>query len=269
MVTALWKKCGVRYNLAKVPEDVPLETEDTFIHGPVLGKGGVCASLPVVYAAVGRRLGYPIKLVKARSATAGHVFCRWDDPKGERLNIDVNYTGMSALPDDEYRTGRYQLSAEAEREGGYLRSETPRQELAGFLVNRSFRWQDAKNYRRAVEAQAWSSALVPELPIEQNTLRARLGDWDTELARTRPAAFPPLHIRCEGRRYPATVPLRLEQDALGLEATENLLRDPRHEARWWRPMREGRFVPDAPRAALVDFDAAGYCHVSFRFGNSL
>jgi hypothetical protein len=231
MVTALWQKCGVRYNPAKVSPDVPPETPDVFIHGPLLGAGGTCASLPVVYAAVGRRLGYPIKLVTARGMNTGHVFCRWDDPEGERVNIEVNHTGMAAPLDDDYRTGRYQISAEVERDGGYLVSLTPRRELAGFLFDRGVCWQGAGNHRRAVEAQAWSCAPEPDLPIVQNTLLRRLHEWEAELAWTRPAAFPPLYLRCERRRWPAEVPLRLELEALGLEATENLLRDPRHEAR--------------------------------------
>ena len=52
-----------------------------FIHGIIDGPGGTCASMPVLYVAVGRRLGYPLKLVEAR----GHLLLRWDDPLGQRL----------------------------------------------------------------------------------------------------------------------------------------------------------------------------------------
>lgn len=61
MITVLQRDLGVRYNPAKSPEDVPLTLEDTFIHGIIQGEGGTCNSLPVVYVAVGRRLGYPLK----------------------------------------------------------------------------------------------------------------------------------------------------------------------------------------------------------------
>ena len=91
MTTLLWRELGIRYNPAKIPEDVPFDTADTFIYGAVLGEGGTCATLPVVYAAVGRRLGYPIKLV----ACARHLFARWQGEGGERFNIEVNYTGTS------------------------------------------------------------------------------------------------------------------------------------------------------------------------------
>ena len=49
LVSTLQKECGVRYNPAKIPEDVPLDAADMFVYGAVLGEGGTCASLPVLY----------------------------------------------------------------------------------------------------------------------------------------------------------------------------------------------------------------------------
>ncbi|MFN0066642.1 MAG: hypothetical protein ACKVYV_03300, partial [Limisphaerales bacterium] len=46
---------------------------------------GTCSSLPVLYVAVGRRLGYPLRLVATRS----HLFVRWDG-MGERFNVDAS-----------------------------------------------------------------------------------------------------------------------------------------------------------------------------------
>ena len=134
MTTVLIKNCGARYNEAKIPLDVPLDLDDTFIHGIIQGQGGTCASLPVVWAAVGRRLGYPIKLVSTRSRVAGHLFARWDGG-GERFNIEVNNTGMGTTTDDEFRGEPYGLTPEMEAAGDYLKSKTPRQELAGSSPN--------------------------------------------------------------------------------------------------------------------------------------
>ena len=41
------------------------QPEDVFIHGMIVegGKGGTCASMPVLYVAVGRRIGLPLYLV--------------------------------------------------------------------------------------------------------------------------------------------------------------------------------------------------------------
>ena len=73
---------GVKYNL-KRSEDINFsDSRDLFIHGIIGdGEGGTCVSMPVLYVAVGRRLGYPLKLVLAKA----HVFCRWEGKKGDRL----------------------------------------------------------------------------------------------------------------------------------------------------------------------------------------
>jgi hypothetical protein len=62
LATVLQRQCGVRYNAEKISADASFTTEDTFVHGIIQGNGGTCGSLPVLYAAVGRRLGYPLKL---------------------------------------------------------------------------------------------------------------------------------------------------------------------------------------------------------------
>src|SRR5262249_48450501 len=76
--TVVWKGAGVHYNTAKVPEDALWDLSDSFIHGAIYGDGGTCATLPIIYTAVGRRLGYPIKLVCAWGPKWQHLFCRWD-----------------------------------------------------------------------------------------------------------------------------------------------------------------------------------------------
>ena len=265
LVSALWQKCGIRYNMAKVPEEVPLDAADVFIHGPLLGRGGTCASLPVVYAAVGRRLGYPIKLVAARTRTSGHLFARWEGTEGERFNIDVSPTGLCSHPDDFYRTGDFALSPQEERDGGYLKSMTPRQEMAGFLVNRGKQWARYRQHRLAVEALAHATVLVPELPIYLNTLLQAMHAWKDDLDKARPCAgFPQLWLRADQRRYPA-LPVDVEEGILAMEATETLLKSPELEARWWKPMRQGRLVPGSPKLARAEFGPTLECQVSFQF----
>jgi hypothetical protein len=74
MVTALQRHCGVRYDPAKIGIDVnaPFDLSEMFVHGIVDGPGGTCATLPVLYVAIGRRLGYPLKLVGGKH----HLFFR-------------------------------------------------------------------------------------------------------------------------------------------------------------------------------------------------
>jgi hypothetical protein len=58
-------------------------TDHVFLSG-LLGpeRRGTCSSMPVLYVAVGRRLGYPLKLV----TTKGHLFVRWEGA-GERFSL--------------------------------------------------------------------------------------------------------------------------------------------------------------------------------------
>ncbi len=265
MVTVLQRNLGVRYNPAKIDLSVPLDTGDIFIHGAILGQGGTCASLPVVYAAVGRRLGYPLKLVTARTIRqAGHVFVRWDDPNGERFNIDATSTGLVTSDDDYYRTGLYAISPETEQGAGYLKSLSPREELGGFLMERAHRWLDFRRFRRAVEAFAWASALAPHNTFLLNTLKMTLNDWRRELQALTPARFPEIYIGSPQRRFPAALPVEVEIDILGLEATENLLKDPQHDHNLWQPLRAGALLAEIPVRADADFTSTG-CRIAMRF----
>src|SRR5262249_14324829 len=101
MIAVFQRQCGFRYNYATTAENCPFRPEDTFVQGILFGEGGTCASLPVLYAAIGRRLGYPLKIVKAigKRGTNSHFFCRWDDPGGERFNIETTAAdGLCCLP---------------------------------------------------------------------------------------------------------------------------------------------------------------------------
>jgi hypothetical protein len=78
------------------------DSRDHFIHGPISGYGGTCASLPILTIAIARRMGYPLKLV----ATQGHTFARWDGLDGTRFNIDGHANGDSGggpnIREDDY-----------------------------------------------------------------------------------------------------------------------------------------------------------------------
>jgi hypothetical protein len=79
------------------------DSRDVFIHGMIPGPhgdapGGTCASMPVLYCAVARRLGFPLKLLSAQ----GHLATAWVDPKRGRLfNVEGSSRGFS-FPDDAH-----------------------------------------------------------------------------------------------------------------------------------------------------------------------
>jgi len=133
------------------------------LHGMVGGPGGTCASMPIMYVAVGRRLGYPLKLVQTR----GHLFARWDDPEGkcfgfpETFNVEGAGEGIASYDDEHYKTWPEPWTNIDETEGWYLKSMTPREELASFLAMRGDCLTDNGRLAEAVQAYEWASALAP------------------------------------------------------------------------------------------------------------
>lgn len=264
MIALLARTFGVRHNPAKVSLDVPLDVADTFLHGILWGNGGTCASLPVLYAAVGRRLGYPIKLAKTQGESlnqpgrrVGHCFARWEGSDGERFNIDVWDGRFCSPPDDYYRTA-YQVTPEAEQVLGLIRSLTPKEELALFLENRAYCWLDLEQHRQAVYALIPACALDP-CPGSFNTLALFLGQWHDRLMRQRPPVMPALTIQLPPRQFFPALPEELERRLLHVNALDLLLQKPEYRQRWWDPMRQrfGHLPADLPGQIVVQYRTDG------------
>ncbi|MGH7136431.1 MAG: transglutaminase family protein, partial [Pirellulales bacterium] len=187
LLQVLQEDFGVRYNATRAADPsfqdsrrVPdfRDSRDLFIHGIIDGHGGTCGSMPVVYVAVGRRLGYPLKLVETRA----HLFIRWDDPLGtrfgvpERFNIEGAGYGMASYPDSHYETWPEPWTSAEFAAGCYLRSLSPREELASFLATRAHCLIDNRRPTEAIQAFRWASTLVPKDERYRNEL-ARLQRW--------------------------------------------------------------------------------------------
>ena len=163
MVTVLQQDFGVRYNPDRIRNPDFRDAADLFIYGMLGGNGGTCASMPVLYTAVGRRLGWPIKMVHARA----HLFCRWDDPEGrhpfgkERFNLEATGQGASFPTDDYYRTWPEPLSDEMVQLLGYLNSISPETEFADFLVLRGHCLEDNGWIGKACDAYRAACQFTP------------------------------------------------------------------------------------------------------------
>lgn len=172
LTRVLWHKYGVHYceeerDIASAADWV--DASRRLIHGG-LGpqRQGSCASLPILLTAVGRRLGYPLRLVHS----PGHLFCRWDSPEHpnpawrERRNIEFN-GDLGSHPDEDYyerpvRWTPLTFQMEAQREIPlYLRSLTPAEELASCLVQRAYVLEAHQRFSAARAAFGAAVSLAP------------------------------------------------------------------------------------------------------------
>lgn len=212
------------------PDAPPTDSRDDFIHGIIEGRGGTCASLPVLYVALGRRLGYPLKLV----AAARHLFARWDDPGGERFNIEIsNPGGLDTHSDDHYLDWPVPIRGTEWQEVFHFRSLTPREELACAWAKRGFCLRANGLPREAVKAFGVAWSLTPDNVLSECAMQVAMKEWK--------AAFPAwierrrrLDIVWPPRVYPG-LPLELEQDIIELDVIEGLLKSD----------------PSAPRGTVV------------------
>jgi hypothetical protein len=215
MATVLQQDCGVRYDPDLVDrDDFFSRSEHLFIHGVIQGKSGTCSSLPPVYVAVGRRLGYPLKLVQ----THCHLFARWDDPAtGERFNVECTSRGLNCHPDDYYRNWpRPTTPRDAERYG-WLISQSPREDLAWFLVCRGHCLLDNRLYRQAVEAYAQAVALTSSHQGYLSCVRSALVRWGDHLGRS---ALP--HLPRQTARSSSWLASDLQDELTRLQFVEDL-----------------------------------------------
>ncbi|MBI5396096.1 MAG: hypothetical protein HZA91_12440 [Verrucomicrobia bacterium] len=170
MITVLQRDLGLRYNPGRIaaPTAADLnsgeffsDSKDLFLHG-LLGERrmGTCASMPVLYVAVGRRLGYPLHLVRGKS----HLFVRWETSDGkERLNIEGSARGLVTHPDEHYKSWPFPIEEKEILDGQYLKNLTAAEEVAEFLVNRACCLARNGRASEAREAMIHASRLAPKI----------------------------------------------------------------------------------------------------------
>jgi hypothetical protein len=156
---------GVHYDVnrqagpaASIEQDGFFADPDAVFLSGLLGtqRKGTCSSMPVLYVAVGRRLGYPLKLV----TTKGHLFVRWEGA-GERFNVEVTGEGLNRFPDAYYREWPFPLTDEEVAEEGYLKSLSPAEELAVFLSVRGMCLLEVAQVAEAADAFEAAARLAP------------------------------------------------------------------------------------------------------------
>lgn len=134
LVLTLKNLLGVHYNIDQAVMPTFEDSRDQFLHGLTdSNHGGTCVSMPVLMVAIGRRLGYPLKLALAHE----HVYFRWDDGTSPPLNFEcTNPEGMDSHSDEHFMVWPRSMSAKDLDHREFLVSLTPKEELAVFLAAR-------------------------------------------------------------------------------------------------------------------------------------
>ena len=180
MATVLQQDFNVRYNPDPEKRRGPLvlssddltfynDTRDIFIYGLLNDTPqGTCASMPVLYAAIGRRLGYPLKLVNAKD----HWFLRWEDAH-VRFNIEcTSDRGVNCYPDAEYMEWPLPISKKERATGMYLKSLTPKKELAALLNLRAICLEQAGRKNQGLTCKLYADELLEKEGVDLKTVNA-------------------------------------------------------------------------------------------------
>ena len=165
IVTIVQREFGVQYRRDLMDGDLDWrDCRGVFVNGTLNGFGGTCTSMPVLYTAIGRRLGFPLHLV----GTKAHLFCRWEDGE-ERFNIEGAGRGMNSYPDEHYHEWPISITQQDISMRFYLHNQTPRESLAWYINQRGGVLRDNMQYEAAVRHYYHARELWPNHPHMQGT----------------------------------------------------------------------------------------------------
>ena len=140
------------------------DSSDWFLHGLLSDKRfGTCSSMPYLYVAVGRRLGYPVSIAGAHM----HNYVYYDEGDGKHFNVEATENrGLFTPTDDEYRHPPWGAPSEADyyESRGLLRPMSNQFCLAHLLATRASIFR--AHGRHDEEAKTWEIAAhyFPDTP---------------------------------------------------------------------------------------------------------
>lgn len=194
LITVLQEDLGIRYNpdLIEVPDE---KVNEAFLTNPsnmfltgILGpkRMGTCSSMPVLYVAIARRLGYPVKLVPAKD----HLFARWQGRDGSVYNIEGTGHGIALHTNDYYKYWR-KIDDKDIQAGLSLKSLTASQELSIFLLTRA----GALRYHNRLHEAVIAASAADHLWPENNASKAYLADIVMKMAPQGFGKMPPSSVK--------------------------------------------------------------------------
>lgn len=148
------------------------DSGDVFMHGLLAGKHyGTCASMPFIYAAIGRRLGYPVSIAARRH----HLYARYEEGNGKHLNIEATENqGFSTPSDEEYRNNE-SLMTDEEIQGCGLFRPLNNQEVLGICLQiRASCLRSMKRYDDEKATLTQALRYVPNTPLMRRVIEKNL-----------------------------------------------------------------------------------------------
>jgi hypothetical protein len=151
-------------------------------------------------------MGYPLKL----AAVKYHWFARWEVPHGRAFNIECTSRGFNSYPDAQYLTWPALTNYDEVNQYGFLRSKSPKQELAAFVACRGHCLLENQRYREAVEAYALARELEPDNWLQLDSAVAAIHRWHKYLKQSGP---PPVLNHCDELSWPVyrSIPFTIQK----------------------------------------------------------
>lgn len=158
-------------------------SRDIFLHGLLTEKRhGTCSSMPFLYVAIGRRLGYPVYVAGRKY----HLYARYEEGNGKHLNVEATENqGFSTPTDEEYRDMGYVMTDEEIRSHGWLRPLSNKEILGVCLQMRSSCLRSMKRYDEATATLTQALRYVPDSAFMQQVIEKEKALSDILLAEDR------------------------------------------------------------------------------------
>jgi hypothetical protein len=142
------------------------DSSDIFLHGLLSDKRfGTCASLPILFVAIGRRLGYPVSVAQAYM----HNYLYYNEGEGKHFNFEATENrGFLTPTDDEYRHPTFMeapSSPEYFKTRGLLQPLSNKETFGHILAERAAVFRSEGRHEE--EAKTWeiASRYFPDTPI--------------------------------------------------------------------------------------------------------
>ena len=176
LTTVLQQDEGVHYDPAMIDiqekklEDTPDDTfyddaRHLFVNGLTERQSGTCASMPVFYAAIARRLGYPVRLAQ----TNGHLYLQWLNDDGSHFNVEATAKGgLMEHPDDYYWHWPRPVSPAQAEKYHFFEPLNARDELATFLNDRAMVLMTSGNMTGSIRCQAQAQQVAEKTKAQMD-----------------------------------------------------------------------------------------------------